>query len=188
MKRYLALVTIFTLALCLPSNMALAQEKPGGASLPENMPEQHAGFCSIDGQETNGVLFVLQEVHYEEHVLTLHVLQLPNDDYTSIMDNQTEDTADGQSLDEAVGLASPYGRKVIGTLCDIESITDAQGNNLVKEYKVSSERKGPSLVTVFEVYQLPENGEIDVELVFGVNEDLNYRFPRSGSLRFGIPY
>ena len=189
MKKLMSLLAILVLVVHIPCNLSFAEEKPIELSIPENMPEEYLGFYWIGGNETNGVTFVVNEVHYNEGVLRISVIQLPNDDYTAIIDNQVEDTTDRRYLDEKIEFASQYGDKILGTLCDIESIVDENGNNLLTEYKVSGDQNESSMVTVFEIFLPPENTikTVDVGLVFGVNEDLGYHFPMSDSMYLTIP-
>lgn len=173
MKKSLSLLIILALVICVPIGVSLSDEDPTGASLPKNMPEKYEAVCTVEGTETKGVTFAISEVLYDEDTLKISVLQLPNDEYTSIIDNQVEDTSNSNYLDAKLKLASQYGNKVLGTVCDILSITDSEGNNLIKEYKVSVARNGASLETMFYIYFLPEHTEIAIELLCGVTEDLH---------------
>ncbi|NLO84451.1 MAG: hypothetical protein GX096_03345 [Clostridiales bacterium] len=186
------------MVICIPYNISFAEEKTiklsipdnTSESLPANMPENYLGYYSSGGTETKGVTFVISEVHYDEKELKISVIQLPNDDYTSVVDNSIEYSADNRGdFDREIETASQYGDKVLGTVCGISTITDGEGSNLFDECRISENRNGASMITEFYIYSLPENltGEVNVELVFGVNEDLNYRFPMSDSIYITVP-
>lgn len=176
MKKSLSLMIVLALVSRVSIGPSLADENPMESSLLKGMPEKYEAICTVEGTETKGVTFVVSEVLHDEEALKIRVLQFPNDEDTSIIDNQVEDISNSNYLDTELNHASQYGNKVLGTVCDILSITDAEGNNLIKEYKVSLIRNGASLETVFYIYFLPENTEISIELFCGVNEDLNNRF------------
>ena len=188
MKKALALFTMLVWILCVPHNMLAAEETPAMPALEKALAD-YPGYCVVGGTETGGVTFVVNDVHADADVLTISVMLLPNDDFTSVVDNQVDDADDSSALNDQIALASRYGDKVLGTLCDIADITDAEGNSLLTEYKVLGDRNGPAMVTVFSVYLSPESmrDEVLVELVCGVNEDLNARFPQSDSIHLRVP-
>ena len=186
MKRIAAFLTTLAMLLCTSCSIAFAGEEDAALPVPGGMPEHYLGYTAVPGVETNGVTFVITRAHYHGHMLAISVLQLPNDGYTALIDNQVEDTEDTSQRDSEAALASQYGDTVIGTLCDISSITDEDGNIPYSGYGVASQRRdGASLLTTFTIF-FPQDStceEVNVTFAFGVNEDLNYRFPAPGSLR-----
>ena len=81
-----------------------------------------------------------------------------------------------------------YGEKLLGTLCDVLSITDENGNDLLQQYKVSVERNAASLTYEF-VIDLPSGKKIhdvNIAFAFGVNEDLSSHFSMSDSTMLNI--
>lgn len=189
MKKTRLLLAILMLITSIPYGLSLAEKDVNELSMPKAMPENNFGYCWIGGTETEGATFVIDDVNYNDHVLRISVIQLPNDDYTALVDRQVDAGPDDVLLDKEIATASQYGSKILGTLCDILTISDEKGNNLMSQYSVSSERSGASLANVFDVYVSPENtiSEINVELEFGVNEDLSSLFPMSDSVNLHIP-
>lgn len=189
MRKFQSFLLILVLVLYPSYNLSFAEEEIIELTVPNHMPENYLGFYSIGGLETNGVTFVVSEVYYDEYVLKINVMRLPNDDYTSVVDNQVENKADRTHLEREIEEASQYGSKILGTLCDISTITDAYGNDLFEQYKVEGNRYGPSLTDEFYIYFSPETtiDEINVKLIFGVNEDCEYSFPMSDSMSLSIP-
>ncbi|MEG0491844.1 MAG: hypothetical protein RR696_01445 [Clostridia bacterium] len=78
--------------------------------------------------------------------------------------------------------------KLLGTLCDISSITDEKGNNLLQEYKISTERDAALLTYEFTIYLASKNEiqGVNIDFVFGVNEDLSSRFSMSDRLLLSL--
>ncbi|MEG1014323.1 MAG: hypothetical protein RSI33_08750 [Clostridia bacterium] len=189
MRKFQSLLLILILVFCASYHLSFAEEEMIELTVPNQMPENYLAFDSIGGLETNGVTFVVSEVYYNEYVLKISVMRLPNDDYTSVVDNQVENTADSTYIEREIEEASQYGSKILGTLCDISTITDANGNDLFEEYKVVGDRHGPSLTDDFYIYFSPETtmDVINVKLIFGVNEDCKYRFPFYDSMSLSIP-
>ncbi|MEG0504662.1 MAG: hypothetical protein RR547_08470, partial [Raoultibacter sp.] len=189
MRKFQSLLLILILVFCASYHLSFAEEEIIELTVPNQMPENYLGFYSIGGLETNGVTFVVSEVYYDKYVLKISVMRLPNDDYTSVVDNQIENTADSTYIEREIEEASQYGSKILGTLCDISTITDANGNDLFDEYKVVGDRHGPSLTDDFYIYFSPETtmDVINVKLIFGVNEECKYRFPMSDSMSLSIP-
>lgn len=145
--------------------------------------------CLVDGIETSGVTFVIDDVRLEMDRLIISVRQLPNDDGTTLIDNQTECAPDDPDRLREIERAGQYGGKVLGTLCDILALTDEKGNSLLNEYAISSERSGASLTDEFCVY-LPADltaKELRAEFVFGVNENLSSRFENPGRVTLTVP-
>lgn len=189
MKKLLSILTILTLVATFPCSISYAQEDIIELSVPKNMPENYIGFYWVGGTETNGVTFVVNDVYYDENVLKINVSQLPNDDYTSLVDNQVDTPPDDTLFLREIETASQFGKKILGTLCDIQAITDEKGNNLLDQYHVATERNGSSLTNEFSVYLPSEKTavKINIKLVFGVNEDLSSHFSMSDSLDISIP-
>ena len=168
--------------------VSLAREDATELS-PQDLPQNNFGCCRIGGTETTGATFVVNDVSYHADVLQIGVVQLPNDDDTSLVDNQVDAGPDDALLDQEIATASQYGSKILGTLCDILTITDENGNDILNQYSVSTQRSGASLADVFSVYLSPENTvkEHHVELEFGVNEDLSSHFTMTDSLHLCVP-
>ena len=186
MKKMFSLLTVLVLILCIPCSISLAEKSDISQAVPENISAAYLGFRSIDGTETKGVTFAVSEVSYDydADVLQISITQLPNDDYTALMDNQVDYTSDPNLLDSEIAIAAEYGDTVLGTLCDILTITDENGDNLFESYRVLGDRHGSAMATIFHIFLPPKNAiqEITVELAFGVNEDLNSLFPMSDSM------
>jgi hypothetical protein len=183
MKKTMFLV--FLMFLTLISGQSLAQEDYIELSVPEGMPDNYVSYHWIGGAETNGATFVINAITYNEYVLKIHVLQLPNDNYTALIDNQV----DGDPLlESSIKTALKHGSKVLGTLCDVLSVTDQEGNNILCEYSISSDRKGSALSNEIRIFLPAESakGKLDVLLVFGVNEDLSSIFPMSDSIELSV--
>jgi len=194
MKKRSSFLIILLLSVQIFCGISLAEETSLGALPLKNMPENPLGVCPVSGLKTNGVTFVVDKVHYDHdaHTLEINVLQLPNDDYTAVMDNQVENPNDTSQLDSEMAQLSLHGYTALGTVCDILTITDAKGHSLFQEYKITESRPAlPSLNTHFTIF-LPADEiptEINVELALGVNEDLRHRFPSEGSLhiKYSLP-
>lgn len=179
------LLIALMLLITIPCSISFAQEDVIELSVPDNMPESYVGYYWIGGKETNGATFVICDVEYTEPILKLCVIQIPNDDYTSLADTQADV---GPSLASKAKIASQYEDQVLGTLCDILTLTDGNGNNILKEYSVSYDQNGSSLIKEFHIDLPSENiqGEIYIELIFGVNEDRSGQFPMSDSMELSI--
>lgn len=184
MKKTIFLVFLMFLTL-ISYGQSLAQEDYIELSVPEGMPDNYLSYYWIGGAETNGATFVINAVTYNEYVLNIQVLQLPNDNYTALIDNQV----DGDPfLKSSIQTALKHGSKVLGTLCDVLSITDQKGNNVLCEYSISSDRKGSALSNEIRIFLPAESakGKLDILLVFGVNEDLSSIFPMSDSMELSV--
>lgn len=180
-----AFLIALALLIVIPCCISFAQEDVIELSVPDNMPESYLGYYWIGGKETNGATFVICDVEYNDPILKLCVIQLPNDDYTSLVDTQVDGDP---SLTCKAKTALQYGNQVLGTLCDILALTDENGNNILKEYSVTCDQNGSSLIKEFRI-DLPSKtmqGEICIELIFGVNEDRSSRFPMSDSMELSI--
>jgi len=184
MKAKVLFIALVLLTI-IPWGISLAQEDGIELSAPANMPDKYIDCCRIEGTKTNGVTFVIKNVEYNDSLLKIDIVQLPNDDYTSLVDNQVDNDP---SLTNKVETASQYGSQILGTLCDVLTLTDGNGNKVLKEYGASSSRNGSSLTNEFRI-DLPaeHTGEkISIEFVFGVNEDLSSLFPMSDSIKLCI--
>ena len=139
--------------------------------------------------EMNGVTFVIEDVRLDVDGLVILVMQTPDDERTSLLDNQTEYSPDDPDFVRDVDSASQYGERLLGTLCDILALTDEKGDSLLNEYAVSTRRIGASLRDEFRVYLPADNTarELRVELVFGVNDNLSSRFNAPASYLLTIP-
>ena len=186
MKKAFSSLIVLALILCISQGLSFAEATNTPEAVPANASAAYLGSRSIGGTETSGVTFAISEVSYDYDTDTLQisVLQLPNDEYTSLMDNQVDYANDKSHLDNQIAIAAEYGDTVLGTLCDILTITDENGGNLFDEYRVSGERYGSAMDTIFHIFLPQENTikEITVELTFGVNEDLSAHFPASESM------
>jgi len=155
------------------------------APLPEGM--MYLAACRVEGETTGGVTFAVTEAAYDGAVLTLKVLLTPNDENTALMDNQVEMPADDSWFLEEKETASALGDTVLGVVCDIGGLTDEKGNNLALEYRCTPARRGRTMTYTFEVplKNAPETAQ--VELYFGVNEDLGFRFEQDARLLLRVP-
>lgn len=184
MKKTIFLVFLMFLTL-ISCGQSLAHEDYIELSVPEGMPDNYVSYCRIGGAETNGATFVINAVTCNEYLLKIQVLQLPNDNYTALIDNQV----DGDPfLESSIKTALKHGSKVLGTLCDVLSVTDQKGNKILCEYSISSDRKGAALSNEIRIFLPAESakGKLDVLLVFGVNEDLSSIFPMSDSMELSV--
>lgn len=157
------------------------------APLPEGMPETYLAACRVEGETTGGVTFAVTEAAYDGALLTLEVLMVPNDGDTALMDNQVEMPADDSWFVEEKETAAALGDRVLGVACDIAGLTDQKGNNLVMEYRCTPARRGRAMTYTFEVPVDSAFGEAQVELYFGVNEDLGFRFEQDARLLLSVP-
>lgn len=176
-RRICALVA----ALLLLGSAASAAPAP----LPEGMT--YLAACRVEGETTEGVTFAVTEAAYDGAVLTLKVLLTPNDGNTALMDNQVEVPADDSWFLEEKETASALGDTVLGVACDLCGLTDQKGNNLALEYRCTPARRGRTMTYTFEVplENAPEAAQ--VELYFGVNEDLGFRFEQDACLLLRVP-
>ena len=83
--------------------------------------------------------------------------------------------------------AAALGDRVLGVACDLCGLTDQKGNNLALEYRCTPARRGRTMTYTFEVplKNAPETAQ--VELYFGVNEDLGFRFEQDARLLLRVP-
>lgn len=154
---------------------------------PEGMPETYLAACRVPGETTEGVTFAVTEAAYDGAVLTLKVLLTPNDEDTALMDNQVELPPEDSWFLREKEKAAALGDRVLGVACDIGGLTDEKGNNLAMEYRCTPARRGRTMTYTFEVplKNAPETAQ--VELYFGVNEDLGFRFEQDACLLLRVP-
>lgn len=189
MKRIRSILIVWVLIACISCSVAFAEEGTIELSVPKDMPEDYLGYYWIDGIDTKGVTFVIKEASYNNQVLKISIIQLPNDDYTSLVDNQVDVPSDDPLFKREIETALQYGRKTIGTLCDIQMISDENGNNLFDQYKVSTDRNGACLTNEFQIYLPPDimKETVTVQFAFGVNEDLRFNFPMFDVMDVSLP-
>ena len=72
-------------------------------------------------------------------------------------------------------------------MCDICGLTDEKGNNLAMEYSSTPAREGRTMTYTFEVPLKSAPEAAQVELYFGVNEDLGFRFEQDARLLLRVP-
>ena len=155
------------------------------APLPEGMA--YLAACRVEGETTGGVTFAVTEAAYDGALLTLEVLLTPNDEDTALMDNQVEVPPDDSWFLQEKEKAAALGDRVLGVVCDIAGLTDQKGNNLAMEYRCTPARRGRTMTYTFEI-PLQDAPEIaQVELYFGVNEDLGFRFEQDACLLLSVP-
>lgn len=155
------------------------------APLPEGMA--YLAACRVEGETTGGVTFAVTQAAYDGAVLTLEVLLTPNDGNTALMDNQVELPPEDSWFLKEREKAAALGDRVLGVVCDIGGLTDEKGNNLAMEYSSTTAREGRTMTYTFEVPIQSAFGEVQVELYFGVNEDLGFRFEQDACLLLRVP-
>ena len=155
------------------------------APLPEGMA--YLAACRVEGETTGGVTFAVTQAAYDGASLTLEVLLTPNDEDTALMDNQVEVPPEDSWFLREKETAAALGDRVLGVVCDIGGLTDEKGNNLAMEYSSTTAREGRTMTYTFEVplKNAPETAQ--VELYFGVNEDLGFRFEQDACLLLRVP-
>ena len=155
------------------------------APLPEGMA--YLAACRVEGETTEGVTFAVTQAAYDGATLTLEVLLTPNDEDTALMDNQVELPPEDSWFLKEREKAAALGDRVLGVVCDIGGLTDLKGNNLALEYRCTPARRGRTMTYTFEVplKNAPESAQ--VELYFGVNEDLGFRFEQDARLLLRVP-
>lgn len=175
-------ICAFLAALLLFGAAASAAPAP-----PEGMPETYLAACRVPGETTGGVTFAVTQAAYDGAVLTLEVLLTPNDEDTALMDNQVELPPEDSWFLREKEKAAALGDRVLGVACDIGGLTDEKGNNLAMEYSSTPAREGRTMTYTFEVPIQSAFGEVQVELYFGVNEDLGFRFEQDARLLLRVP-
>ena len=155
------------------------------APLPEGMT--YLAACRVEGETTGGVTFAVTQAAYDGASLTLEVLLTPNDEDTALMDNQVEVPPEDSWFLREKEKAAALGDRVLGVACDLCGLTDQKGNNLALEYRCTPARRGRTMTYTFEVplKNAPETAQ--VELYFGVNEDLGFRFEQDARLLLRVP-
>lgn len=142
-----------------------------------------ASSYAVDG----GVTFIIHEIRCSTSALTLHIERRPSEADTALIDNQVEAASEDPSFVRQIEEAQLYGSKILGTLCDVLTLTDENGTPLLGEYMVETQREGASLVDTFSIL-LPKQPvkQANVELIFGVNEDLQSHFPQASTIRLTV--
>ena len=158
-----------------------------GAASAAALPETYLAACRVEGETTGGVTFAVTQAAYDGALLTLEVLLTPNDENTALMDNQVEVPPEDSWFLREKETAAALGDRVLGVACDIAGLTDQKGNNLAMEYRCTPARRGRSMTYTFEVPVDSAFGEAQVELYFGVNEDLGFRFEQDACLLLRVP-
>ena len=174
-------------SICALLTALLLLGAASAAPLPEGMPETYLAACRVEGETTGGVTFAVTQAAYDGAVLTLEVLLTPNDEDTALMDNQVEVPPEDSWFLKEREKAAALGDRVLGVACDIAGLTDQKGNNLAMEYRCTPARRGRSMTYTFEVPVDSAFGEAQVELYFGVNEDLGFRFEQDACLLLRVP-
>ena len=155
------------------------------APLPEGMT--YLAACRVEGETTEGVTFAVTQAAYDGAVLTLKVLLTPNDGNTALMDNQVEVPPEDSWFLKEREKAAALGDRVLGVACDLCGLTDQKGNNLALEYRCTPARRGRTMTYTFEVPLKNAPEAAQVELYFGVNEDLGFRFEQDACLLLRVP-
>ena len=75
----------------------------------------------------------------------------------------------------------------LGVVCDLTSLTDAQGNDIWRNYSCSGRPVATEMPFDFKIPMADVQGPVQVELYFGVNEDLGFRFEKSARLILSVP-
>lgn len=75
----------------------------------------------------------------------------------------------------------------LGVVCDLTSLTDAQGNDIWRNYGCSGRPVATEMPFDFEIPMADVQGPVQVELYFGVNEDLGFHFEKSACLILSVP-
>lgn len=143
--------------------------------------------CRVEGETTEGVTFAVTQAAYDGASLTLEVLLTPNDEDTALMDNQVELPPEDSWFLREKEKAAALGDRVLGVVCDIGGLTDEKGNNLAMEYSSTTAREGRTMTYTFEVPLKNAPETVQVELYFGVNEDLGFRFEQDACLLLRVP-
>lgn len=155
------------------------------APLPEGMA--YLAACRVEGETTGGVTFAVTQAAYDGALLTLEVLLTPNDENTALMDNQVEVPPEDSWFLKEREKAAALGDRVLGVACDLCSLTDAKGRELALEYRCTPAREGRTMTYTFEVPLKNAPEAAQVELYFGVNEDLGFRFEQDARLLLRVP-
>lgn len=186
-KKLAFLLAVILCFVCFESYLTADAEEIE-LTLPENFPNTFLGYYWIGGHDTNGATFIITEASCTKQEIKIKVLQLPNDSYTSLIDNQTEYPSDDRDYQNELGIAAQHGEKLIGTLCDIKEIIDENGNTIPFEYGVLLTRSGSSLISEFTIY-LPQNlnaTSLHLKICVGVNETLDSRFSMMDTMSIDI--
>ena len=87
----------------------------------------------------------------------------------------------------ALLLAGTASVAALGVVCDLTSLTDAQGNDIWRNYGCSGRPVATEMPFDFEIPMADVQGPVQVELYFGVNEDLGSRFEQDARLILSVP-
>lgn len=75
----------------------------------------------------------------------------------------------------------------LGVVCDLYSLTDAQGNDIWRNYGCSGRPVATEMPFDFKIPMADVQGPVQVALYFGVNEDLGSRFEQDARLILSVP-
>ena len=75
----------------------------------------------------------------------------------------------------------------LGVVCDLYSLTDAQGNAIWRNSRCSGRPVATEMPFDFKIPMADVQGPVQVELYFGVNEDLGSRFEQDARLILSVP-
>lgn len=139
---------------------------------------EESAAAPLESLTIDGVTFTIQSAKYDqaEKALVIQVSTEASAPSVALIDNQVEVQPEDTHWQREVQQASQYGKALRGILCDISTITDDIGNDLLKEYRVTPTRSGAALDYTFAIYKLPEGSKVNVTFSFGVNESLDSHF------------
>lgn len=155
------------------------------ASLPEGMA--YLAACRIQGETTEGVTLVVTGTSYDGETLCINTLMLPNEAGAVLVDNQVETPPDDPEFLREKEEAAALGDPVLGVVCDLYSLTDTQGNDIWRNYSCSGRPVATEMPFDFKIPMADVQGPVQVELYFGVNEDLGSRFEQDARLILSVP-
>lgn len=153
-------------------------------------------FVCAEGQTANHIVqlngcdqaaFWIQQSYCDDSQLRLQVTRKALSESVVLIDNQIDDLPDEASLVQEIDDASEEVVNVLGTLCDVVSLTDQNGQHLLKDYSVSTVRKAASLADTFEISLPKAVKQVHAELRLGINHDLSARFPDAKSITLTVP-
>ncbi len=188
MKKAFMFASLFALLAISFHNPTYAQDKEIIALSPADASSgRHVWLRRVEGSRTGGATFVVHSICYDGYSLNISVSQLPNDENTSLMDNEVlnPDNERKMLIDEA----ARYGETVIGTYCSI-TIEDAAGNKVKPLFeRASYQRFDSDILTTFCVVFPSQKAleELNVELNFGIDESVSSNFSAAEPMYFSIP-
>lgn len=155
------------------------------APLPEGMA--YLAACRVEGETTGGVTFAVTQAAYDGASLTLEVLLTPNDEDTALMDNQVE-----LPPEDSWSSGKRRRRPRWATGCWAWCATCAASRTRrAASWPLSTGarpvRRGRTMTYTFEVPLKNAPEAAQVELYFGVNEDLGFRFEQDARLLLRVP-